>query len=128
MSHDKILVDPLKAYDQIAKWERVWAEAVALAWRQWDQANGFKDALLADPRKAILDRFGFQLPLDVDLRVEVSKQPADYDKGTESWQHPRAVSHLTLTLPKPPAKVEDQAIALSHYVASGRSMPFTCCC
>src|SRR5579883_2493650 len=30
VSHDKILVDPLKAYDQIAKWERVWAEAVAL--------------------------------------------------------------------------------------------------
>jgi ribosomally synthesized peptide (two-chain TOMM family) len=125
--HHKSLVDPLHAYDQIAKWERVWTEAVALAWKEWDKEGGFRGRLRADPRAAILQEFGFQLPKDVDLTVEEGTvEPVM--KGDRSWAHPRALAHLKLTLPRPPKDANDQAIALSHYVASGQSMPFTCCC
>lgn len=121
-------VDPLNAYDEIAKWERVWVEVVALAWKD----STFKGKLLAEggkhARTVIKDEFHFQLATDVQLNVVEADKATEWDKATLMWKHPRAVSTLTLTLPKAPPKTEDQAVALSHYLASGQSMPFTCCC
>jgi ribosomally synthesized peptide (two-chain TOMM family) len=120
------LVDPLKAYDELAKWERVWIEVVALAWKDAD----FRKALLEDEGKGaralIKGKFHFELPPDVEVRV-VAASPQE-----KSWDnhktHVRAMTQLRLVLPTPPAVAADHAIALSHYVAAGLSMPFTCCC
>jgi ribosomally synthesized peptide (two-chain TOMM family) len=120
-------VDPIKAYDEIAKWERIWIEVVALAWKD----PSFKSQLLADggkhARQVILSKFNFQLAEDVQLNVVEAGKDSHWDSKELIWKHPRAVSTLTLTLPKTP-KLDDQAVALSHYFASGQSMPFTCCC
>jgi ribosomally synthesized peptide (two-chain TOMM family) len=120
------VVDPLKAYDEIARWERAWIETVALAWKD----RAFRTSILekggANAKAIIFDKFKVELPGDVELKV------VEADSKQSTWdtqkKHPRAVTVLTLVLPAAPAKVEDHAIALSQYVASGHSMPFTCCC
>jgi ribosomally synthesized peptide (two-chain TOMM family) len=119
-------VDPLKAYGEIGQWERVWIEVVARAWK--DQK--FRDDLLANSganaRGVINAAFQFQLPSDVNLKVVAAgPQHKSWDKDKD---HPRSLTELTLILPAPPASPGDHAVALAHYVASGRSMPFTCCC
>jgi ribosomally synthesized peptide (two-chain TOMM family) len=120
------VVDPLGAFDEIAKWERVWIETVALSWKD----DKFRKSLLDDggakARTIIKKKFGLELPSDVELKVVAAgPQHLSWDKDKK---HPRAVTVLTLVLPSAPAKLEDYAIALSQYVASGHSMPFTCCC
>jgi ribosomally synthesized peptide (two-chain TOMM family) len=120
------LVDPMKAYDEIARWERVWIEVVALAWKD----PVFRKSLLAhggkDARAVINKKFNFELPKDVELKVvQAGPKLKSWDANKE---HPRALTVLTLVLPRAPAAPEDHAIALSRYVASGHSMPFTCCC
>jgi ribosomally synthesized peptide (two-chain TOMM family) len=119
-------VDPVKAYGEIGQWERVWIEVVALAWKD----KKFRDDLLANgganARGVIDSVFHFQLPSDVNLKVvAVAPHHKTWDKHKE---HARALTELTLVLPEPPAAPADHAIALAQYVASGHSMPFTCCC
>jgi ribosomally synthesized peptide (two-chain TOMM family) len=128
-AHAKAVVHPLVQYDKIAQWERVWTEAIALAWREWDQPNGFKEKLQADARGAIRTQFGFMFPGDCELEVKVgNKGDWSWDEEARVFRHPRAVSHLTLTLPFRPEEAEDRPMALANYVATGQSMPFTCCC
>jgi ribosomally synthesized peptide (two-chain TOMM family) len=120
------VVDPLGAFDEIAKWERVWIETVALSWKDRD----FRKSLLvkggANARAIIKKKFGLELPGDVQLKV-VAAGPKHASWG-KNKKHPRAVTVLTLVLPTAPPELADHAIALSQYVSSGHSMPFTCCC
>ncbi|MBV9947460.1 MAG: BMA_0021/BMA_0022 family TOMM bacteriocin [Myxococcales bacterium] len=128
--HVKSLVHPFKAYDQIAQWERVWAEAIALAWKEWDKGpNSFRERLKKNPREAVRKEFDFVFPEDCNLAVEEgSPEDWEWDDASRMWKHPHAVSQLTLTLPCRPKNVEDAPIALANYIATGQSMPFTCCC
>ncbi len=128
--HTRSLVHPLKAYDEMAVWERVWTEAVALAWKDWDQgALGFRERLKKDPRGAVLKEFGFNFPEDCVLEVvEGAESDWEWDPTARVWKHPHAATHLTLTLPFRPTAPDDRPIALANYVATGQSMPFTCCC
>jgi ribosomally synthesized peptide (two-chain TOMM family) len=128
--HVRSLVHPLKAYDQIAQWERVWVEAIALAWKEWDAGpKGFRERLQADPAAAVKKEFGFIFPEDCKLEVkEGSPKDWEWDKVARAWKHPHAVSRLVLTLPCRPENPEDGPLALANYVATGQSMPFTCCC
>jgi ribosomally synthesized peptide (two-chain TOMM family) len=127
--HAQGVVHPLKAYDQIAQWERVWTEAIAFAWKDWDAGeHGFREKLKADPRAAVREKFGFSFPDDCELVVREGKSTDwKWHEDSMSWSHPRAISHLALTLPFRPDKPDDRAVALSNYVATGQSMPFTCC-
>ena len=127
--HIQSLVHPLRAYDQIAQWERVWVESVALAWKEWDVPGGFRERLTKDPRAAVLKEFGFHFPKDCVLEVkEGTVADWEWDPVARTWKHPHATTRLTLMLPFRPALADDRPIALANYVATGQSMPFTCCC
>lgn len=123
--------DPVSGLDTTIKWQMVWLEAIALAWRD----DRFKKQLLEDPRAALKEYFNFDLGPYVKLTVrEASKPEHDHDPKTKlehafgGWdpgQDP-LTSEMIMALPPAP-KVEDQAVALSFYNASGRAYPFTCC-
>ncbi len=124
--------DPIQGLDTQLKWQYVWVEAVSLAWRD----PAFKKLLLDDPRGTLFTYFGFDLGPYVELKVrEATPPPPDaraknglqrafggWDPATDPLK-----SEMVMVLPPAP-KVEDQAVALSFYNASGRSYPFTTCC
>ena len=129
--------DPIQGQDTTMKWQMVWLEAIALAWRD----PAFKAQLLDDPRTALKTYFGFDLGPYVKLTVREAshptetKGPANADAAPKKlhhafggWDpaHDPLTSEMIMALPHAP-KVEDQAVALSFYNASGRAYPFTCC-
>jgi ribosomally synthesized peptide (two-chain TOMM family) len=127
-SHEE---DPVKGLDTTIKWQMVWLEAIALAWRDPE----FKKKLLAQPRFTLVEYFNFDLGPYVKLTIRECAPPVGnpaaktrleqvfggWDPATDPLQ-----SEMIMALPPAP-KVEDQAVALSFYNASGRAYPFTCC-
>lgn len=123
--------DPISGLDTTIKWQMVWLEAIALAWRD----EGFKHRLLNDPREALKTYFNFDLGPYVKLTVREATPPAPgstaphrlgqafggWDPATDPL-----TSEMIMALPPKPA-LEDQGVALSFYNASGRAYPFTCC-
>ena len=123
--------DPVSGLDTTIKWQMVWLEAIALAWRD----DRFKKQLLGDPRAALKEYFNFDLGPYVKLTVREASPPKhDHDPKTRlehafgGWDpaHDPLTSEMIMALPPAP-RVEDQAVALSFYNASGRAYPFTCC-
>ncbi|HVV81732.1 MAG TPA: BMA_0021/BMA_0022 family TOMM bacteriocin [Kofleriaceae bacterium] len=123
--------DPISGLDTTIKWQMVWLEAIALAWRDPE----FKAELIKDPRKTLRAHFLFDLGPYVKLTVREATPPAGNNaRGTRIEQvfngwDPASdplTSEMIMALPPAPA-VEDQAVALSFYNASGRAYPFTCC-
>ena len=110
----------------------VWLEAIALAWRD----PAFKKKLLAEPRATLLEYFNFDLGPYVKLTIrDGHARPTRARAPRPGWSSafggwdPAAdplKSEMIMALPPAP-KVEDQAVALSFYNASGRAYPFTCC-
>lgn len=122
--------DPISGLDTTIKWQMVWLEAIALAWRD----ESFHQHLLKDPRDALKTYFNFDLGPYVKLTVRDATPPSGgavphklgqafggWDPATDPL-----TSEMIMALPPKPA-LEDQAIALSFYNASGRAYPFTCC-
>lgn len=127
------------------EWRYVWFSAIALAWKNEE----FKQRLLTNAREALEDEFGWQLPGALELEVvafddhgnlykhdrdgsvEVVADKDELDgpygwmKGSKraKWVLPPSV--LRVVLPPPPAKVEDEVLALANYAAAGRTYPFT---
>lgn len=124
--------DPIKGLDTTIKWQMVWLEAIALAWRDPE----FKAELLKDPRKALRAHFLFDLGPYVKLTVREASPPAGGNpaRGTRVEQlfngwDPASdplTSEMVMALPPAP-RLEDQGVALAFYNASGRAYPFTCC-
>lgn len=81
----------------------VWAQAVALAWKD----ENFKARLLANPTDALRAQFGF--PGLLRMNLEVSEAPTT----TESDQ----VGTLTLTLPAKPSDPRAEAALIADYEA-----------
>ena len=137
--------DPIKGLDTTIKWQMIWLEAIALAWRD----ERFKAELLDNPRKAQRGYFNFDLGPYVKLTVrEASPAPgrgnderrAD-NTASEGAGHRTKLKHafhgwnpaedpltseMIMALPPAPP-LEDQAVALSFYNTRGRAYPFTCC-
>jgi ribosomally synthesized peptide (two-chain TOMM family) len=123
--------DPIQGMDTTIKWQMVWLEAIALAWRD----PAFKKQLLADPRATLVKYFNFDLGPYVKLTIRDCTPPAagaspksriehafgGWDPATDPLR-----SEMIMALPPAP-KIEDQGVALSFYNASGRAYPFTCC-
>ncbi len=124
--------DPIKGLDTTIKWQMVWLEAIALAWRD----PAFKKKLIEQPRLTLLEYFNFDLGPYVKLTIREATPPeaqgtipktplqhafAGWDPAADPLK-----SEMIMALPPAP-KVEDQAVALSFYNASGRAYPFTCC-
>lgn len=123
--------DPIQGLDTTIKWQMVWLEAIALAWRD----PQFKAELLANPRKALRGYFNFDLGPYVKLVVRECTPPAanatasnKFEAAFGGWDPSGdpLTSEMIMALPPAPP-VEDQAVALSFYNASGRAYPFTCC-
>lgn len=123
--------DPVSGLDTTIKWQMVWLEAIALAWRD----PTFKSELLANPRHALKAYFNFDLGPYVKLTVREATAPkgdhppsSKFQHAFNGWDpaHDPLTSEMIMALPPAP-KVEDQAVALSFYNASGRAYPFTCC-
>jgi ribosomally synthesized peptide (two-chain TOMM family) len=123
--------DPITGLDTTIKWQMVWLEAIALAWRD----ARFKAELLEDPRKALRGYFNFDLGPYVKLTVREATPPAGTETPRHRLQHAfhgwdpaedPLTSEMIMALPPAPP-IEDQAVALSFYNASGRAYPFTCC-
>jgi ribosomally synthesized peptide (two-chain TOMM family) len=119
----QVTEDNLWAIDEMLEWQETWLAAVALAWRNPD----FKRALLKDPRTAIAERFGYNLPpfLKLSLKDGADLGPTYgwHVQGQDGWVLP--VSELEMVLPAPPDDLKDQAVALADYSAAGRTYPFT---
>jgi ribosomally synthesized peptide (two-chain TOMM family) len=124
--------DPVQGLDTQLKWQYVWVEAIALAWRD----PAFKARLLKDPRNTLLEYFNFDLGPYVELTVREATPPdpsaasqTGLQRAFGGWDpaNDPLKSGMIMVLPPAP-KVEDQAVALSFYNASGRSYPFTTCC
>jgi ribosomally synthesized peptide (two-chain TOMM family) len=123
--------DPISGLDTTIKWQMVWLEAIALAWRDPE----FKAELIQDPRRTLRAHFLFDLGPYVKLTVrEATPGDDNASRGTRveklfnGWDPASdpLTSEMIMALPPAP-KVEDQAVALSFYNASGRAYPFTCC-
>jgi len=124
--------DPIKGLDTTMKWQFVWLETIALAWRD----PTFKHRLLQDPRATLREYFNFDLGPYVKLTVREATPPSGargapktpMEHAFDGWDpaHDPLKSEMIMVLPPPP-KVKDQAVALAFYNASGRAYPFTCC-
>ncbi|CAM3250311.1 MAG: hypothetical protein EOO71_30530 [Myxococcaceae bacterium] len=95
----------LGAKATVNDWQSVWMRAVALAWKE----PSFEKALLADPRQALKERFDFEMPAAIQLKV-VPATGAEAGTPNE-WKLGGA--EVELPLPKKPANVADHAVALS---------------
>ncbi len=111
-------------------WQVIWPRAIARAWE--DEA--FHAALLADPRKAILEGFGYELSPDLDLTIADAPADATFDPALEGKPDGEATDpwgklpNLALTISIPPAPPPAlQAVAITAYQDTGRTYPFTCC-
>jgi ribosomally synthesized peptide (two-chain TOMM family) len=117
------------ALESTMHWQVIWPRAIARAWED----KAFHDALVADPRKAISDHFGYELSEDLDLTVVDAPAEATFDATAE--QKPEGTTDpwaklpkLKLTISIPPAPEPAlQAVAITSYQDTGRTYPFTCC-
>lgn len=91
------------------EWMRVWRQAIALSWRD----ESFKQALLADVRKALYERFQYILPEHVDMSVYESDDPGHGWKPHAGGTWALPLPQLVLTLPPPPESPEQEPLALA---------------
>lgn len=118
------------ALEATMHWGVIWPRAIALAWED----SAFHAELKANPRKAIMDKFGYELMPDLDLTVEDAPAEAAFDpscatlkdgKAGDPWSKMPQLK-LTLAIPPKPAP-ELQAVAITAYQDTGRTYPFSCC-
>ncbi|HYO59081.1 BMA_0021/BMA_0022 family TOMM bacteriocin [Archangium sp.] len=98
----------LHKYDSV-EWMHVWQRAIALSWRD----ESFKQALLADVRKALYERFQYILPEHVDMSVYESDDPGHGWKPHAGGTWALPLPQLVLTLPPPPESPEQEPLALA---------------
>ena len=107
---------------------QVYMRAIELAWRDEE----FKERLLKDPVDALSHYFHYNLPWNVELKVELPKgdgpsedQNWGWDSNLQKWTLPR--NKMSIGIPTPPKNIEDQAVALAMYHVAGPNYLFTCC-
>lgn len=132
--------DSPESHYLMRKWRTVWMRTIAKAWAEYDEPGGFKDQLIANPKRTIENEFGddgeieFKLPFNLIFKVvDVEKQIKDHLQEGETysydWQEgwpdlPPNV--LSMPLPPRPTNVSEVE-ALADYAGAGRTYPFTCC-
>ncbi len=115
--------NPLEGLESNEAWRYAWSRAVAKAW----QDPKFQDLLLTDTIAA-LKTFDYDVPngLKLDVKKYEGNEAYQEQNGVNGWIHMtnELSSHVTMILPPAPA-VDEQAIALADYQATGRTYPFT---
>ncbi len=119
--------DPIQGLRSTLLWQAAWHTAVALA---WSDSNHLSE-LIRDPRAFFEDRCGYVLPEGLTLRIvetppaEVPTEPAPgWDPDKKAWRLRKTV--VTMYLPPAPA-LEERAVALAAFAATGRAYPFSVC-
>lgn len=119
--------------DLLLLWTETWNLAIAEAWRDPE----FAAQLIADPKKALWEKFRFVFHEAVIVTVKPVDPHEDGPNGKpygwtpgalgpEGWNLPP--TEVTFYLPPPPAATE-QAVAVMAYWFTGEALPFsTICC
>lgn len=95
-------------YDRFLQFRVYVIQAIALSWKDDD----FRDRFKSNPRQAFKDAFGYDVPFDIDLCVDLNNAEWNgYYCG--EWKVNKQETLEMVLPPKPPA--EDQAVALSAY-------------
>lgn len=113
-------------------WAETWNKAVAESWRDPE----FAKALVADPKKALFEKYGFVFKEKVEISVvQVAEGATDPDgrpygwtdgaNGPAGWNLPG--TKVQFFLPPAPAASE-QAVAVMAYWETGEALPFSCGC
>lgn len=107
-------------------WQDAWIMAIALAWSD----DALREELKSDPAAFFKQHCNFNVP--ESLTIEVLDSPdADSQGVAPGWDPETGIWYLRNTVVQmylpPPPPVEQQAIAMSAYVATGRTYPFTVC-
>jgi ribosomally synthesized peptide (two-chain TOMM family) len=111
----------IPTYESLLEFQEVYLRAIALAWTD----EQFKQLFLLDPRGSLRNYFGYDIPWNVDLKVQEANGPGDgWDPVTRKWQLPPM--RTSFGVPKAP-KVEEQLVAFAAYNDGGPSYLFTCC-
>ncbi|KVE38735.1 BMA_0021/BMA_0022 family TOMM bacteriocin [Burkholderia sp. TSV86] len=98
----------LPTYEQFLEFRAAVIRAIAVAWND----NDYLDQLLADPVKALHDKFDYRFPLAVDLKA-VAETATWTPETTAGWT---CIKNNVLELVLPPAPPQDQeAVALAAY-------------
>jgi ribosomally synthesized peptide (two-chain TOMM family) len=98
-------------YQQFLEYRAVIVQAIAAAWHDPE----FLDHLLAHPKEALRERFDYDYPLDLNLRVRADS--ATWTLSTNGGWLTKQNNTLELVLPPAPAQEEQFAIALAAYNA-----------
>jgi ribosomally synthesized peptide (two-chain TOMM family) len=98
-------------YHQFLEYRAVIIQAIAVAWH--DEA--FRARLKANPKEALLERFGYRYPFNLGLKVQLdtSKWTLVTNGGWTTLEN----NVLELVLPPAPEKREEYAVALAAYNA-----------
>ncbi len=116
--------------DLLLLWTETWNQAVALAWRD----DEFQKQLLAHPKRALQQKFGFVFQEAIDFKVKtVDEAPEKGDYGwtpgaigPDGWNLP--ATEVTLYLPPAP-DASEQGVAVMAYWFTSEQLPFsTACC
>lgn len=113
-------------------WIGTWNKAVAESWRDPE----FAKALVANPKEALREKFGFVFREKMTLIVEpVEKGSADEDgnphgwttgaDGPGGWHLP--CTEVRMFLPPPP-EASEEAVAVMAYWETGQALPFSTLC
>ncbi len=117
---------PLLGIRDSMKWQDAWMLAIAIAWSD----DALKEELIREPRKFFKERCAFNLPSGLTFKVTTMPTHDSHGNNT-GWDPERRMWYLKnteVTMYLPPAPdLQDQAIALSAYLATGRTYPFTIC-
>lgn len=117
---------PLKGLRDSMKWQDAWMMAIAIAWSN----EALQQELIQEPRKFFKERCDFDLPPGLTFKV-ITTPEKDSEGNRTGWDPEKKLWYLkntevTMYLPPAPA-LQDQAVALSAYLATGRTYPFTLC-
>lgn len=98
-------------YHQFLEYRAVIVQAIAVAWHD----DAFREALIADPKKALFERFDYQYPFNLTLKAQLDT--SEWTPLTNGGWTTLENNVLELVLPPAPAQPEQQAVALAAYNA-----------
>lgn len=98
-------------YDEFLEYRAVIVQAIAAAWHD----PAFLAELIAHPKAALQERFGYHYPLNLALKVHADS--ATWSPPTNGGWITKENNALQLMLPPAPEQQDQYAIALAAYNA-----------
>lgn len=125
------------SYEDLRGLSIVYVRAIALAWTDDDVGRKFRQQLMTDGLKALEEYFNYVCPFSIDLEFRetppesraswVPTTKAPDGKIVPGYWSALPPNEIVYNLPTQPAKMYDEAIALSSYIDGGPGYLFSCC-